>query len=176
MTPPAPDFDAADDLSGVGASSFDTARFREVLGHFATGVTVVTGADSDGPVGFTCQAFSSISLDPPLVLVAPSRTSESWPRIAAAGSFCVNVLTESQEALGRVFATKGPHKFDGVGWKPGTTGAPVLADTLSWVECHVEATHDGGDHLLAVGRVVDMGVGSGTPLLFYRGGFGRFEA
>lgn len=175
MTQPASD-SGTDDIAMAGASSFDTARFREVLGHFATGVTVVTGADADGPVGFTCQAFSSLSLDPPLVVIAPSLTSESWPRIAVVGRFCVNVLTEAQEALGRVFATKGSHKFDGVGWKPGATGAPVLADALSWVECNIEATYEGGDHLIAVGRVVEMGVGTGTPLLFYRGGFGRFEA
>lgn len=163
-------------MGRAGADTFDTARFREVLGHFATGITVVTGADAEGPVGFTCQAFAALSLDPPLVVVAPSRSSESFPRIAAVGTFCVNVLAEDQEALGRVFATKGSHKFEGVGWKPGLSGAPILSDVLAWVECSLEDVHPGGDHMVAVGSVLAMGVGSGTPLLFYRGGFGRFEA
>jgi 3-hydroxy-9,10-secoandrosta-1,3,5(10)-triene-9,17-dione monooxygenase reductase component len=152
------------------------ARFRQVLGHFATGVTVVTSTDEVGPVGFTCQAFSSLSLDPPLVFLAPGRTSESWPRIESSGVFCVNILTEDQEDLCRVFSTKGSHKFEGVGWRSGVLGVPILADVLAWVECRLEVTHDGGDHLMAVGRAEHMGVSHGLPLLFYRGGFGRFEA
>ncbi|MGH9205745.1 MAG: flavin reductase family protein, partial [Acidimicrobiales bacterium] len=105
------------------------------------------------------------------------RSSESWPRIEATGAFCVNMLAENQEALCRVFATKGSHKFDGIGWRAGTTGAPVLADVLAWAECHLETTHEGGDHLIAIGRIAGMGVGSAThPLVFYRGGYGRFEA
>ncbi len=164
------------DIGRTGAPSFDVARFREVLGHFATGVTVVTGIDDEGPVGFTCQAFSSLSLDPPLVVLAPSRTSESFPRIASVGAFCVNILTDQQEAIARVFATKGSHKFDGVGWRAGSNGAPVLSDVLAWVECHLDTVHEGGDHLVAIGSPTAMGVNSGVPLLFYRGGFGRFEA
>jgi 3-hydroxy-9,10-secoandrosta-1,3,5(10)-triene-9,17-dione monooxygenase reductase component len=164
------------ELADAGAPSFDVARFREVLGHFATGVTVVTGLDADGPVGFTCQAFAALSLEPPLVVMAPSRTSESFPRISRTGAFCVNVLTDEQEAMARVFATKGSHKFDGVGWKAGSNGAPVLSDCLAWVECRLESVHEGGDHLIAVGSVTGMGVGTGRPLVFYRGGFGSFEA
>lgn len=136
----------------------------------------MTGADAEGPVGFTCQAFSALSLEPPLVFLAPGRTSESWPRIEATRVFCVNILTEDQEDLCRVFATKGTQKFDGIGWRPGTLGAPVISDVLAWVECRLEVVHDGGDHLMAVGRAEQMGVSQGLPLLFYRGGFGRFEA
>lgn len=146
-----------------------------MLGHFATGVTVVTTADEDGPWGFTCQAFAALSLSPPLVAFAPALTSLTWPRIQATGVFCVNVLDEAQEPMARVFATKGERKFGGVGWYPGVTGAPVLADVLAWVECRLERVHDGGDHVLAVGRVARVGVGRGRPLVFYRGGFGRFE-
>ncbi len=149
-----------------------------MLGHFASGIAVVTGADPDGPFGFSCQAFTSLSLDPPLVVLAPSRSSESWPRIETTKVFCVNILTEEQEALSRVFATKGSHKFNGVGWRPGTNGSPIIADVLAWVECQLESTHAGGDHLIAVGRVTAMSVGppSGRPLIFYRGGYGRFDA
>lgn len=167
---------AEDDLLRGAAPTLDSARFREVLGHFASGVAVVTTADADGPAGFTCQAFNALSLEPPLVVFAPSRTSSSWPRIERTRVFCVNILSEDQEALCRVFATKSEHKFDGVGWRPGLTGSPVLQDTLAWVECRLESVHDGGDHLVAIGMVHDMGVGHGLPLVFYRGGFGRFEA
>lgn len=168
-----------DDSDGApsGARNFDTARFREVLGHFATGVTVVTGMDGDDPVGFTCQAFASLSLDPPLVVVSPGKSSTSWPRIAKVGRFCVNILSEAQEALSRDFAASGGDKFDGVGWRPAGNGSPILQDVLAWVECTLLRTHDAGDHELIVGEVHDMGVDpKGRPLLYYRGGFGRFDS
>ena len=164
-----------DDLEHVGATSFDSARFREVLGHFATGVTIVTAMEGAEPVGFTCQAFTSLSLDPPMVALAPGKSSTSWPRIAAAGSFCVNILADDQEALGRDFAVSGGDKFTGVGWRPAANGAPVLDGALAWVECEFELAHDAGDHELVLGRVRDMGVHRGRPLVYYRGGFGRFE-
>lgn len=155
----------------LAASGFDRARFREVLGHFATGVTVVTASIEGRPVGFTCQSFCSLSLDPPLVLVAPAKTSTSWPDIQRSERFCVNVLADHQEALCRAFAVSGGDKFTGVGWHPGATGSPVLDGVLAWVECHLEATYEGGDHLIAIAKVTDMSVGEGRPLLFYRGGF-----
>jgi flavin reductase (DIM6/NTAB) family NADH-FMN oxidoreductase RutF len=165
-----------DDLEGQSASPFDTGRFREVLGHFATGVTIVTAMEGTEPVGFTCQAFTSLSLDPPMVALAPGKNSTSWPRIAAAGSFCVNILADDQEALGRDFAVSGGDKFAGVGWRPAGNGAPVLDGALAWVECDFELAHDAGDHELVLGRVRDMGVSRGKPLVYYRGGFGRFES
>lgn len=156
--------------------SFDLARFRQVLGHFCTGVTVLTALDDGGPVGFTAQSFTSVSLDPPLVSVCPARRSISWPRMAASGAFCANVLAEDQEAVGRAFAAPGEDRFAGVGWKPSpVTGSPVLDGALAWVDCRLHAEHDGGDHLIAVAKVVDLAVGGGgAPLLFYRGGYGRF--
>lgn len=152
------------------------ARYRQVLGHFASGVTVVTTAGPGGPHGFTCQAFAALSLSPPLVALAPSRNSNTWARIVETEVFCVNVLTEHQETVARAFATKATTKFEGIGWVPGVTGSPVLAGVLAWVECHLVDAHDGGDHILAVGEVVEMGVARGDALVFYRGGFGRFEA
>ena len=157
-------------------AEIDHGVFRTVLGHFASGVAVVTGMEEGQPVGFTCQSFFSLSLDPPLVAVAPSRASASWPRIVASGAFTVSVLTEGQEALGRVFALSGGDKFAGVEWSTGRTGAPRLDHCLAWVDCEIEAVHDGGDHVLVVGRVVDLEVGTGKPLLFYRGGFGGFRS
>jgi 3-hydroxy-9,10-secoandrosta-1,3,5(10)-triene-9,17-dione monooxygenase reductase component len=155
-------------------SDFDQARFREVLGHFATGVTIVTAMEDEGPVGFTCQAFSALSLDPPMVVLAPSKDSTSWPKIAKAGSFCVNILESKQEALCRAFSVSGADKFEGVGWSPAASGAPVLDGCLAWIDCELELTHDAGDHELVLGRVHDLGVEEGTPLLYYRSGFGRF--
>jgi flavin reductase (DIM6/NTAB) family NADH-FMN oxidoreductase RutF len=153
---------------------FDQARFREVLGHFATGVTVVTAMEEDGPVGFTCQSFTALSLDPALVAIAPAKSSTSWPKMVAAGAFCVNILADSQEALCRNFATSGGDKFDGVSWSVATSGAPILDGSLAFVDCHLELIHDAGDHELVVGRVVDLGVGVGAPLVYYRSGFGGF--
>ena len=157
-------------------SGLDQARFREVLGHFATGVTIVTANEEGVPVGFSCQSFSALSLDPPMVILAPAKSSTSWPRIARAGSFCVNILGEHQEAVCRAFAVSGGDKFDGVEWTPGVTGSPLIDGSLATVECTLGAIYEGGDHELVTGHVVDMEIGKGSPLIFYRSGFGRFEA
>ena len=160
--------------SAPAASGPEPARFRQVLGHFCTGVTVVTTVDSDGrPAGFACQSFAALSLDPPLVLFCPSRTSATWPRIARAGHFCANVLTAGQQDLARVFGTAGADKFAGVAWSPSASGAPVLAGVLTWVGCEVETVHEAGDHYVVLGRVAELGpVGTQAPLLFYRGRYG----
>jgi 3-hydroxy-9,10-secoandrosta-1,3,5(10)-triene-9,17-dione monooxygenase reductase component len=157
-------------------TGLDQARFREVLGHFATGVTIVTANEEGVPVGFSCQSFSALSLDPPMVILAPAKSSTSWPRIAEAGAFCVNILSEDQEALCRSFAISGGDKFEGVEWTPGVTGAPIIAGSLAVIECTLGAIYEGGDHELVTGHVVAMEVGSGAPLLFYRSGFGSFVA
>jgi 3-hydroxy-9,10-secoandrosta-1,3,5(10)-triene-9,17-dione monooxygenase reductase component len=148
----------------------DAAAFRQVLGHFCTGVTVITGAENGRPAGFACQAFAALSLTPPLVLFCPSRSSASWPAIARAGCFCVNVLAAGQQELARRFGVSGPDKFADVDWSPSPSGAPVLAGALTWMECAVTAVHEAGDHYLVVGRVTELGpVRPGQPLLFYRG-------
>ena len=151
----------------------DSETFRNVLGHFATGVTVVAAMEEGSPVGFTCQAFAALSLDPPMVVLAPAKTSTSWPRMVKAGAFCVNILAGDQEALCQVFAVSGGDKFAGVAWHLGAAGTPVLDGALAWVECDLETVIDAGDHELVTGRVVQVGVGQGGPLLFYRGGYHR---
>jgi 3-hydroxy-9,10-secoandrosta-1,3,5(10)-triene-9,17-dione monooxygenase reductase component len=166
---------AVQDDPGSSARPFDTGRFREVMGHFATGVTIITAMEDEGPVGFTCQTFVSLSLEPPLVALAPGKSSTSWPRIAQAGFFGVNILAEDQEALCRDFAVSGGDKFAGVGWRIAANGAPLLDGVLAWLECSLVVTHDAGDHELVIGAVHDMGVTRGRPLVYYRGGFGRFE-
>jgi flavin reductase (DIM6/NTAB) family NADH-FMN oxidoreductase RutF len=159
--------------------SFDRAHFKEAMSTFATGVTIVAGLEDGQPVGFTCQSFVSLSLDPPFIALAPARTSTSWPRIAKAGSFCVNVLGQHQRRLCEGFAVSGGDKFQGVEWSPAPeTGSPLIADSLAWVDCSVELVHDAGDHELIIGRVLDLGVreGEGVPLLFYRARFATVTA
>lgn len=156
-------------------ASFDAARFRQVLGHFPTGVTVVTAATEDGPVGLAIGSFASLSLDPPLVLFCAGRSSTTWPRIREAGAFCVNVLAEDQEDVCRVFAGRGTDKFAGIGWRPSLIGAPQIMGCLASLDCRIEDVHAGGDHDIVVGRVVDLQVHRrGGPLVFFRGGYGRF--
>jgi flavin reductase (DIM6/NTAB) family NADH-FMN oxidoreductase RutF len=154
----------------------DQGRFRAVLGHFASGVVLVTAVHDGQPTGLTCQSFFSASLDPPLVVLAPGKSSTSWPRVASTGSFCANVLASDQEALARTFAESGANKFAGVGWAPGANGAPRVQGALAWIDCTIEHTHDAGDHFLVMARVYDLESGSGQPLLFYRGGYGGFTS
>jgi flavin reductase (DIM6/NTAB) family NADH-FMN oxidoreductase RutF len=162
----------------VPEPSIEAARFRQVLGHFPTGVCVITAAGAEGPVGLAIGSFFSVSLDPPLVGFCPDKNSSSWPGIKASGKFGVNILAADQEDVCRVFATKGADKFAGLGWKPGPTGSPRLADVLAWIDCEIDAVHDAGDHELCVGRVVELELGREHegPLVFYRGGYGGFEA
>lgn len=176
------------DLRAVGEDErapVDPARFRRVLGHFATGVTVVTApaTGADGPAGFACQSFASLSLDPPLVCFMVGRTSTTWPRIARAGVFCVNVLGAHQGDLCRGFAVSGADKFAGVAHDPApVSGSPRLAGAAAWVDCTIHAVHTGGDHLIVVGRVDALGAGGEDgpgggddsdvrPLLFHKGRF-----
>ena len=155
----------------------EAAKFRTVLGHFATGVTVVTGQGPNGPVGLAANAFPSVSLDPPLVLVCMAHTSSTWPKIRRSGSFAVNFLSEGQEEVCRRFGERGADRFAGLGWKPGDTGSPVFSDALAYVECHIEAEYAGGDHVIVVGRVVALGViQEGRPLIFWRGGYGSLSS
>jgi flavin reductase (DIM6/NTAB) family NADH-FMN oxidoreductase RutF len=156
----------------------DPGEFRRVLGNFATGVTVITApaaVGEPGPAGFACQSFSALSLDPPLVVFMVGRTSTTWPRIARAGVFCVNVLGAHQGELCRGFAVSGTDKFAGVPYDTSpVSGSPRLTGAAAWVDCTIHAVHTGGDHLIVVGRVDGLGVmgdGDGAPLLFHRGRF-----
>ncbi|MBA3654985.1 MAG: flavin reductase family protein [Actinobacteria bacterium] len=149
------------------------------MGHFATGVTIVAGMEAGEPLGFTAQSFHSLSMDPPLILVCPSKTVSSWPRIRTAGKFCVSILGRDQEALCMTFASKTLDKFADAPWAPApVTGSPMLDSAMAWIDCELDAEHDGGDHTVVVGRVVDVEINEDAPppLLFYRAGFGRFES
>jgi flavin reductase (DIM6/NTAB) family NADH-FMN oxidoreductase RutF len=164
------------DLPGDDDVGIDEARFRQVLGHFPTGVTVIT---AKGPVGLAVGSFASISLHPPLVGFFAGKSSSSWPRIREAGHFGVNILGSDQEDVCRVFASRATDKFLGLGWKPMASGAPLLRDVLGWIDCEIVEIVEVGDHELCVGRVTELGVDvehEHGPLVFYRGGYGRFDA
>jgi len=157
-------------------AAIDAALYRKVCGHFATGVTIITASDASEPVGvpvgMAVNSFTSVSIDPPLVLFCAGKTSATWPRIRSAGAFTVNVLAADQEELSWAFASKDGDRFGGVGYRVGTTGSPILADVLAFIDCRIDAVHDAGDHELVVGRVVEMDVLRETgPLLFFRGGY-----
>lgn len=148
-----------------------SATFRSVLGQFCTGVTVVTTCLDGEPAGFACQSFSALSLDPPLVVFCPGASSRSWPVIARAGTFCVNVLAADQAEVSAVFGARRADKFDVVEWTPAPSGSPVLQGVLAWVDCSVEAVYPGGDHHVVVGRVgaLEAPRSGHPPLLFHRG-------
>jgi 3-hydroxy-9,10-secoandrosta-1,3,5(10)-triene-9,17-dione monooxygenase reductase component len=156
-----------DDTEAVAAAR----RFRDVLGRFASGVTVVTAISGGEPVGMTCQSFSSVSLDPPLVLFIPARTSRAWPMMQRSGRFCVNFLAHDQADLSNAMASRVPDKFAGIAWEPSrVTGSPVLPGTLGHVDCTIHAVHEAGDHFVVIGRVVDLvDSDADAPLLYYQG-------
>ncbi|MBU6282011.1 flavin reductase family protein [bacterium] len=153
--------------------AFDQSEFRRVLGHFATGVTVVTTLDAEGkPAGLTANAVSSVSLDPPLVLVCVDKKAETAACFAASGVFTVNILSEEQEGLSRRFAKSGPDKFSGVGFHAGGNGAPVLEGALARIECRIRQSVEAGDHVIHIGLAEAIGVeGELDPLLYFRGGY-----
>jgi 3-hydroxy-9,10-secoandrosta-1,3,5(10)-triene-9,17-dione monooxygenase reductase component len=151
--------------------SVDQRSFRDALGRFPTGVTVVTATGPDGPAGLTTNAFTSLSLDPPLILVCFDRASRTLPVVRASGRFAVNVLRAGQEDLARLFAGKAPHpeKFAAV-THTVDHGVPVLDGALAWLVCDLEALHPGGDHEIGVGAVTALGHDpAGEPLVFHDG-------
>ncbi len=155
----------------------DSVLFRETLGHYPTGVAVVTGVAEDGnPAGMVVGTFSSVSLDPPLIAFFPATSSRSFQHLRTARTFCINVLAADQEPLCRKLATGGASKFDGVRWRSGPLGSPVLENAVAWIECTFEDIREAGDHYIVLGLVHELAVERSTlPLLFFQGGYGRFS-
>lgn len=165
------------DRTHTDVAPIEPAHMRAVLGHFASGVVVITAVTPDGPAGFTCQSFSSLSLDPPLVSFAPARSSTTWPRIRAVGRFCVNVLADDHAEISTAFARSGTNKFAGVTWAPAPSGAPQLDGTAAWIDCTLHAEFPGGDHTIVVGLVQHLDADTArSPLLFHRGDYGISSA
>ncbi|WP_124396318.1 3-hydroxy-9,10-secoandrosta-1,3,5(10)-triene-9,17-dione monooxygenase reductase subunit [Rhodococcus wratislaviensis] len=160
----------------VAAEAIDPRRFRTVLGQFCTGVTIITTVDDGEPVGFACQSFAALSLEPPLVLFCPTKTSRSWAAIERSGVFCVNVLAEEQQSTCARFGSREPDKFAGIDWTASPLGSPILTGSLAHIDCSLESVHDGGDHWVVFGRVSSLSeIREERPLLFYRGQYTGIE-
>lgn len=162
----------------MAASTLDARQFRDVIGHYPTGVVIVTGIDADGePAGLVVGSFTSASLDPPMVLFLPMKSSRTFGRLRTASSYCINVLAADQEQLCRRFSgrSKQGNGFAGVKWHPSPSGAPVLDGAVAWIDCIPQDLVDCGDHYIVVCSVKDLRVESPTlPLLFFQSGYGRF--
>ena len=166
--------------NGISGSGVSAAEFREAMGHFATGVTIVTSVGADGkPVGTTANAVTSLSLDPPLVIVCFDLGSLTLRAIRDHGAFVVNVLAAPQQQLSRNFARRGlAAVWDGVRHRRGPTGSPRLEDVLAVLECTVEHALPGGDHEIIIGRVrhAETSANPNGPLVFFRGGYASLTA
>jgi flavin reductase (DIM6/NTAB) family NADH-FMN oxidoreductase RutF len=150
----------------------DQSFFRSTVGRYASGVTIISGHDDQGPIGFTCQSFYSVSVDPPLVSFSVMKASTTYPRIRDTGTFTVNVLAREQEAISNQFARRGTDKWASIQWSPTARGNPILERTLAWLDCTIWAEHDAGDHLIVLGRVIEIGASPGEhpdPLLYFQG-------
>ena len=160
-------------ITGDAAETADARQLRQALGAFPTGVCLVTTTTPDGKrEGMTINSFSSVSLDPPLVLFCVDRRSRTWPRIRSAGRFCVNVLAEPQGELCERFGSGRGRRFEGLTWDWSPFGTPALPGVLAWIHADIEHVHDGGDHDIVVGRVVALERGgAGRPMIFFRGRF-----
>jgi flavin reductase (DIM6/NTAB) family NADH-FMN oxidoreductase RutF len=158
-------------------AAIDPMEYRRTLGSYPTGVVIVTADAAEGPVGLAIGSFTSVSLDPPLVGFLPDKGSTSWPKIAATGSFCVNVLAADQLSVCKAFASKGGDKYASVTWRTASTGAPVLEGVVAWMDCSVEDVAEAGDHWFVTGRIQEMAVERDDvgPLLFFRGQYGEFS-
>lgn len=155
--------------------AFDPREFRNALGNFATGVTIVTARSRTGePLGLTANSFNSVSLDPPLVLFSLNRQAYSLKSFEEAGNFAINVLRDDQQDISQVFAQALTDKFHGLAFETWESGAPIFSHALAVFDCSTHAVHDGGDHLIFIGRVLRfMHDPEGKPLLYFRGSYGK---
>jgi 3-hydroxy-9,10-secoandrosta-1,3,5(10)-triene-9,17-dione monooxygenase reductase component len=149
----------------------DADLFRHVLGHYPTGVAVITANTDDGPVGLSMNSFTSVSLHPPLVLFCPALLSGTWPLLREVGEIAINVLSAGQESVSRLFAARVQNRFADIGWYSGSNGAPLIEDALGWLECTVQAEYPAGDHTVVIAEINRMGVHDEItePLVFFRG-------
>jgi flavin reductase (DIM6/NTAB) family NADH-FMN oxidoreductase RutF len=163
-------------MSDAQPQPIDPDRYRLVLGHLPTGVTVVTANGPQGPAGMSANSVTSVSLEPPMILFCPAKTSTTWPEIRDSGRFCVNVFASHHEEASRRFSARGVDRFGGVSWHRRAAG-PALDDAVAWVECTIDAVHEAGDHLIVVGLVDALEMRKDAdvePLVFFRGHYGSF--
>ena len=157
-------------------TDIDSGVFRNVLGHFPTGVTAVTAVNNGKPIGMAIGSFTSVSLEPPPVAFLPGKESGSWKEIREAGSFCVNVMGQDQMEVCGVMASRAEDKFADVEWSPAGSGSPIISGSIAYIDCDIEMIHDGGDHDIVIGRVLKLEVmDSKSPLVFFQGNYGTFS-
>ena len=157
-------------------TDIDSGEFRNVLGHFPTGVTEVTAVNNGKPIGMAIGSFTSVSLEPPRVAFLPGKESGSWKEIREAGSFCVNVMGQDQMEVCGVMASRAEDKFADVEWSPAGSGSPIISGSIAYIDCDIEMIHDGGDHDIVIGRVLKLEVmDSKSPLVFFQGNYGTFS-
>jgi flavin reductase (DIM6/NTAB) family NADH-FMN oxidoreductase RutF len=157
--------------------AIEAQELRRVMGHFATGVTVITTKDKDGaPQGLTANAFMSLSLNPPLAIISVDKGATCFACFAPGNGFNVNILSEDQEDISRRFATKGIDKFADLNWHAGSNGAALIDGALGQVECQITSCHDGGDHTIVVGEILNVAANGERPLLFFKGKYQKLPA
>ncbi|MGB1466135.1 MAG: flavin reductase family protein [Alcanivorax nanhaiticus] len=159
--------------------AIDPLHFRKALGHFASGLTVITSQIEDEPIGFTCQSFYSVSTAPPLVSFSVKRDSFSYPKIRRAGRFAVNILSDEQAAVSNIFAQQGADKWKETDWTTSPLGNPVIGGSLHWLDCEIHAEHQAGDHLIVIGEVRALSLQPTTathPLLYFKGQYCNLDA
>jgi len=163
----------------LSSTAIEPLSFREALGHYASGITVITSLIDGNPIGFTCQSFYSVSISPPLVSFSVMSSSASYPGIRSAGRFAVNILSGEQVGVSNRFARKGTDKWQGVDWQVSPLGNPVIAGSLHWLDCEIHAEHVAGDHVIVVGEVKALNVQDAVetqPLLYFKGQYCNLAA
>lgn len=161
------------------ATAIEPSRFREALGHYASGLTVITSHTEDEPIGFTCQSFHSVSMSPPLVSFNVMASSYSYPKIRQAGRFLVNILAQDQVAISNLFARQGADKWSALDWHTSPLGNPIIPGSLHWLDCEIHAEHAVGDHLIVIGEVKALNTPqtpTAQPLLYFKGQYCNLEA
>lgn len=161
-------------------NAIEPLHFREALGHYASGITVITAQLDDEPVGFTCQSFYSVSLNPPLVSFSVKNSSYSYPKIRQSGRFMVNILSAEQVDISNQFAQQGADKWQGIEWRESPLGNPLIAGSLHWLDCEIHAEHAAGDHVIVIGEVKALhlheAAAQSQPLLYFKGRYRNLAA
>lgn len=154
-------------------SNFDAREYRRILGHYPTGVCAVTAMRAEGPIGMIVGSFTSVSLEPALVAFLPDRKSSTWPKIAATGHFCVNILAEPQQMICKALTSKAENRFADISHRRSGLGAPIIEGVVAWIDCRLDAVHEAGDHFIVIGRVNEMAIErEDAPLVFLKGEYG----
>jgi 3-hydroxy-9,10-secoandrosta-1,3,5(10)-triene-9,17-dione monooxygenase reductase component len=161
------------------STAIEPMSFREALGHYASGITVITSHIDGEPIGFTCQSFYSVSMNPPLVSFSVMSSSASFPKIRQAGRFAVNILSDEQVRISNQFARRGTDKWHGVEWQESPLGNPIIAGSLHWLDCEIYAEHAAGDHMIVIGEVKALNLQEAAttqPLLYFKGQYRNIAA